>query len=1307
MKNLKLKTKFYLLFLLLTPSVCLAQSKVEFEELVGGNIATQSITYAIKQDRIGNIWIASEEGVLKHNSKTYKIYNTYKGLPESVSNRAITIFIDAKQRVWVGMEKGLCLYNSDEDTFDLIGSNNKINPSLIDAITEDNDGNIWIGAFNGVWKYNSAEPATNTVTRIISNHSVQALVAHNGSLIFGTNKGVFSYTISTDKLVEINIPTSNKNISCISVFEEYALIGTKSGNIYRTDMNFSEVLPIKFEKKLSTPINDIIKDNKNNLYIATDGNGLFYTDLSFSILEHYTEDSNNLKSISSNGLYDIEMGKENILWIATYGGGINYFNSNKLPFQKIQHQINNPNSIATNFTRSIAEDQNGNLWFGTKQGISIWNTKTNTWKHISNLTKNKTNTKDIVLALREDGKNMWIGTYTSGLYKMNINTLKSIHYNTTFPKKDMLSKIYYIYKDSKSNIWVGGIQKDLKVIRPDNTVSTYPIQPIKFITESQTGEILITGKNGVYRLQDEEREFNLIQDLKPSISTLAYSTINALHETREGHLILATNGEGIVFYNINTHKLSKLSIKSGMPSDIIQGILVQDDTNFWASTTKGLAHIMIKQQDTIINVFDKNDGLASTEYNYGSFSKLNNNLIAFGGPEGITVFNPNNIKEQDDKPVVVFDGFKLFNKIISPGENPLKKHIDKTKSIVLNSNENSIEVSYTGVLHNSPSKVKYSWKLDGFIDEWSTPSSTNFATFTNLNPGNYTLRVKALNKYGDFGAERSLSINILSPWWATNKAFFLYFILALLIIYLIVYFTNAIAKKKHADEQIGFFNNITHEIKTPLTILLSTLDSATDGNPTNSESKKRIKTTVKRINSLFEQMLNFHKVTSQGHVVQHISEINLLNHFNKILNNFEPLTEERNIEIVINNYWGDTLFHYDIEILDKIVLNLISNAIKYSLENGKIVINLKKTSQGELKIDIEDNGLGIPKDQQKYILKRYYRARNVINSQRPGTGLGLIMVKKLIEKTGGSISFISEENKGTTFTVLLKDKKVNFQQNKTSKNEVINQQINEIDNHLELEEFSNSKILIVEDNDELRDILVNTLGVYFQIYEAKNGVEGLEMAHQIFPDIILTDLIMPEMDGMQMARKLKDDINLNHIPVFMLTVLQSSKQKLDSIESGISEYLEKPVNLKFLLAKMVNTLKWQQKLRKIYIHESDTDNATLYRNKHDQTFLENLENTILKNIENNAFSVHDLSKSVGMSRTSLYMKLKNLVDLSPQDFIIHAKLKHAKNLLIKGENSIKEIAYSSGFSNPKYFSTSFKKFYGITPSRFLESLQKK
>lgn len=1275
-----------------------SQNSIEFSQLKGENSSTQSITYAIKKDSIGNLWIASEEGILKHNSKYYKLYNIYNGLPKTLSNRTSEIFIDSKGNVFAGLEKGVCIYNPELDKFDLLTTEENINPSLVNSIQEDANGTIWIGGFNGLWKFDDAK---RKLIPTSFDKPIMSLTIIKNTIFCGTEKGLFAYNLDTEKYIEIALDENIKDIHFTGYINNQLLIGTESGYEFSLKKEKEVFVFDKIEKKFGFPIKDIIKGESNSLFIATDGDGIYQTENN-KVLKHYIQDFNNPTSLSSNGIYDIEIDKSGILWIATYGGGINYFNFNKLPFLKIQHELNNTNSLSSNFTRSIAKDKYGKLWFGTKNGLSIWNQKNNTWKHIKKFDENNPS-QTIVLALESDDKFMWVGTYSFGLYKINVENYKIINYNNLHIEKNLITKIYAIKKDKQKNIWVAGIDNEMMVIKPDKSITKFPLLFIKAITELENGQILAAGRYGVHKINPNDNSFRIMEDLEPNENSLAFSTIQSVKETSKNNLVIGTNGAGIVFFNSKTKEIKKINIGSGLPSDIVQGILLQNDNNIWASTTKGLVNINITDKDTIINVYDKKDGLASTEFNYGSYAKLNENLLAFGGVDGVSLFNPDKITNPTENPNLILDNFKLFNKTVNPSTAPLKKHINVTEYINLKYNENSIGMEFTGVDHSTPNNMKYSWILEGFDEKWSKPSNNNLANYTNLEAGSYTFKVKAINKYDISSNVRTIKIEVLNPWWFTNTAYFIYFLLSILLIWSVIHFTSVIINKKNADDQIEFFNNITHEIKTPLTILMSSLENITNKNETG-ESSKQIKATVKRLTSLFEQMLNFHKVTSQDTIYNNVSKIKVNKYIEARVKNFKPLTEERSLIIEVENNWPEEIFYYYKDVFDKITLNLLSNAIKYSFDHSIIKIILNRTNKGELKLQIKDQGFGIPKDQQKFILKRYYRARNAINSQKPGTGLGLIMTKKLIEKTGGEISFESVENKGTTFTVLLKNLKESYKES-AIENIESNKHEQLAEEQLELAKFSDAKILIVEDNDELRSILVETLGNYFQIFEASNGVEGIEMASQNFPDIILTDLIMPEMDGMEMARKLKEDISLNHIPVFMLTVLQNSNQKLESIESGISEYLEKPVDTKLLFAKIINTLKFQRKLREKYIHENDSENANLFRNQKDKDFLKSLEDKIIENVENNSFSVHDLSASFGMSRTSLYMKLKNLVDLSPQDFIIHTKLKHAKNLLIKGELSIKEVAYSSGFSNPKYFSTSFKKFYKQTPSGFLDSLK--
>jgi CheY-like chemotaxis protein len=456
------------------------------------------------------------------------------------------------------------------------------------------------------------------------------------------------------------------------------------------------------------------------------------------------------------------------------------------------------------------------------------------------------------------------------------------------------------------------------------------------------------------------------------------------------------------------------------------------------------------------------------------------------------------------------------------------------------------------------------------------------------------------------------------------------------------------------------------------------------------------------MNTLFDQLLNYNKISSKFYQNQPISEINLEEHINMILNNFKQTIENKNINIHFENGFTASYFYYKKDVFDKICFNMISNAVKYTGQNGSIQIKLKNSPAGSLIFTITDNGIGIPKDQQKDILKRYYRARNAINSQETGTGLGLMMVKTLLEIDGGSISFVSEKDLGTSFTINL----VNFK----------DKYLQEVDLHqpqiysgAEIEEKSNEgvvrpRILVVEDNDELRIDLVEKLSEYYTIIAARNGKEGFEKAVSRVPDLIITDLIMPEMDGIELCRLLQKDPNTNHIPIFMVTVLNDSANKVASIKSGVHSFLNKPVDLPSLIAQINSVLEYRERIKQEIIKKAEIDKASQFKDDRSAAFIKEIEDFILDKVRQEEISVQDLCKHIGMSRTALYMKMKEVMNQSPQNFIIITKMNHARDLLLHGGRSVQEIAFMVGFNNPKYFSTSFKKQFGMSPTTFLKSL---
>ena len=472
--------KVFFVFLIYFNQISFAQNSVEFSQLEGENVSTQSITYAIKEDNLGNLWIGSEEGILKHNSKYYKVYNTYNGIPESLSNRTSEIFIDSKNNIWAGLERGVCLYNKFLDKFEIIKSKDNINPSLVKSIDEDNEGNIWIAGFNGLWMYN---PITKELGKTKEDRPIEVLFIKGDQIFLGTREGLFSYNKNSKTSTKHFQSKKSLNVYFINEVNNKLFVGTKSGLLYAFDFVNNKLSYSEPIKNFNNSIRDILQDN-DGVFVATDGDGIYKLNNKFKIINHFFQDVNNPNSISSNGTYDLELSKEGILWVATYGGGISYYNINKLPFYKIQHQLNNENSLSNNFTRSIKKDSNGSFWFGTKEGLSIWNPKKNSWKHIKNFIGNDTS-QIIVLALEQDKDFMWIGTYNYGLFKININTFKIINYNSLHPDKDIIDKIYAIKKDRNSNIWVGGIDKGLIMISPENDIVKYPILNLSLIHISE------------------------------------------------------------------------------------------------------------------------------------------------------------------------------------------------------------------------------------------------------------------------------------------------------------------------------------------------------------------------------------------------------------------------------------------------------------------------------------------------------------------------------------------------------------------------------------------------------------------------------------------------------------------------------------------------------------------------------------------------------------------------------------------------------------------------------------------------------
>lgn len=1249
-----------------------------FEPVNLGNTANYSISYELAEDANGSIWVATDEGLFRYNSTEARQYNEYIGMPTAFSNKIQNVLVDGKQQVWTSSENYVAKFNPSKNAFGLIPlETSKESPAYIFDIKIFDD-KLCMATFNGLWTMDqNGDPKTLKRHSNIPSHFISII---NGKCIIGTNKGSYffekgtlSSSILSDKCITSGIAIGSK-----------VILGTKSGDL----------LTGTFDKLISQPLvtNPILKLEhapNNYILVATDGDGIILLSSDGKIMHKYSHDESNDQSLPINGIYDIIQDKNQNLWVATFGGGVVKNIVKNTNFGWIENIKNNPSSISNNFVRAILSTHEGDTWFGTRQGISI-RKKNNNWKHISSLDGKGT---DNVLTFYEDGEYVWVGTFGKGAFKVNKNSFASTRYGTssTGSQKIELDKVFAIIRDANGTLWYGGIDGLLSYIGTDGKTGSMDVGQVRHMAASPDGKLYTVGRQGVTVIaNNNSKNIAKLIDKK----SFDYSTINCII-IDQNILWLGTNGDGLIKYNVQDDTYKVFNMSTGLLSDIVQSIILQKD-KLWVSTSKGLASLNHKDANPTIRIYDERDGIKNASFIFGSGAQIDDNTLAFGTQEGVLLFDTRIVNAKTESKAVNLEYLEVLESKNSNKTQILNLYNRPDEIIELQHWQDFIKLKFNAIDHLNPDKYMYSWRMKGVTDEWSPATNDKEIYIGKLSSGKYTIELKTVDPSGQFGPVKSVKLKILNPWYWSGWAKMIYLLFLGGLSIILYRFSRTLIQKNNAEEQISFYNNITHELKTPLTILVNKLESTSDVNTYKSE----VKITVDRLNSLFDQLLNFNKVSSSFYKKQNVSAIEIESHLKNIINSFQPEINKKNINLKFENNYNEQVFYYKKDILDKIFYNLLANAVKYTENGGQITIKINK-NRNSLVLIVTDNGIGIPKDEQKHILKRYYRARNAINSQLPGTGLGLMMVKTLVEQDQGKMTFVSEPGLGTSFTVTL-----NTLKEDVNVSTIGNASTPSPESTVQTpsEPSSKYKILIVEDNDELRIDMVEKLSPHFSIMAARTGTEGYEKAKAGMPDLIVTDLIMPEMDGNELCRTLQKDESTSHIPVFMMTVLNDPHQQVESIKSGINTYMTKPIDFPFLIAKIFSVLEYKQKLRDKYIHETEISKSIQFRDEREAEFVKDLEEFILSRVKDEEIAVHDLCKHLGMSRTALYMKLKEMIDHSPQSFIIMTKLNHARKLLLQGGRTVQEVAFMVGFNNPKYFATSFKKQFGTSPSGFLKSL---
>jgi signal transduction histidine kinase/ligand-binding sensor domain-containing protein/DNA-binding response OmpR family regulator len=1074
-----------------------------------------------------------------------------------------------------------------------------------------------------------------------------------------------------------------------------------------------------------------IKETKDGIIWFGTENGLYAFSPEHSDLKEYKTDQNNPASLGNYSIYSIFEDRVGTLWIGTWSG-ISILDKRKYEFTNYTHLHNDPGSLNNNMISSFQEDRQG-MWIGTEQGGLNFSNKERTefiaYQYNENVPSSlpSNNVKSIFMDSNQD---LWVGTFKGGL---------SLHKgNGIFENFLEGRSIYTIVETSAGKLLIGGRtglhKMDLKtrefsrqVFPPSSGIRNLESFIIVLHVDSKNRIWIGTRNDGVYLYDAERAIFKQFQSSKSDTTTISGNYVISFCEDPQHNIWIGTNS-GLNRFEEASQSFERISHRIGLEDYVINGLLTDKDGRLWISTNTGIYNYNPESGE--LRHYDHLDGLQSNEFNRGACYKNSAGEMYFGGVSGFNVFRPEEIKMNPDAPPVIITDLKLFNESVIPGEknSPLERHISETKKIVLSHHQSSFSFDFVALNFLIPEKNSYEYKLEGYDEQWNKSGRSRTAAYMNLSPGNYTFHVKGTNNDGvgsDTGS--SIDIEIKGPYWATPVAILIYFLaligLLMSLIRIVRYRTekeNELklerAEKDNLRElnhmRLQFFTNISHEFRTPLTLISGPLDKLMSGKYERQREylSGLMKSNVNRMLRLVNQLMDFRKLENEK-MPLHIRQGNLDDLVSQIVLGFEELVGKKMIELKYQSEYqmseGATQW-FDEGIIDKVTYNLLSNAFKFTPEQGIIKVGLLLTDDIATLV-VSDTGKGIAPEKVTRIFERFYSENSEVYE---GTGIGLSLSKRLVDLHRGEIIVDSEKGKGASFKVILPIGKDAF-----SDGEIITNTENPRYDRPELEKghslptlngldeepgMSCSTILIVDDNNELSAYLADHFKDYHTLV-AENGKVAYEIALKKTPDIIISDIMMPVMDGLEFCAKIKQNFLTSHIPVVLLTARSAVEQKIEGLETGADAYLEKPFDAEYLSVLVENLLMQRRKLKEKFAGQTDfIPDQDAVRNG-DKVFFERVNEVVLVHVSDPEFSVEQLLIEVGISRSQLYRKFKAISDKNPSEYIRILRLKHASMLLVKNEYTISEIAFMSGFGNVSYFNTCFKRHFGISPGKYNRS----
>jgi signal transduction histidine kinase/ligand-binding sensor domain-containing protein/DNA-binding response OmpR family regulator len=1301
--------------------------------LSGSSISNNYINYLYNDDN-GLLWIGTKDGLNVYIPWLEKFVTV--PLASKISINHITS--DSKGRIWVSGTNELFMceivdipHGDFEISDNLLPIENKI--SNLNNFYFINDTLILLATSSGLKKMELGNYETPTVKSIIdfkdfNNQSITAIKKVKNMLWVGTIDGLYKTTLEGDKIHIIRKfeTTKNKGVSNLGLFVECIFednngavwIGTKDEGLSKyipendrfDNYNYN---PKKESGVNSQIVNCMYQDNFNVLWIGTAHGGINKLDLLQKPFNSYSHNPFDKLSISENLINSLLEDKDGYLWVSTYNESIcrstqpvDSTNINQLQFENLSHKIP---LLKKDVIRSIYEDKKGFIWFGTDKSLMVYNPISKKFKLV-NLEKNG---KKIFLGIcfsisQIDDTKLIFGGEKVLVVQNPWNQIKNqseIILDVTASLDIDKQRVQAFLKDSRGKFWYG------------------------------TPEGLLQGDYINNKLTIEK---NYSSENTDNIA-LSHSNVFSLHEDDEGVLWIGTFGGGLNKMYLdalsNATKIDFFSKKNILPDDAVYGILQDTENYLWLSTDMGLCKFN-KTKNTA-KVFDVRDGLTHNNFRRSAFFKGKSGYFYFGGLNGLTIFNPEKIQINNLRPKVLITGLSIKNKLVHIGEKLngkeiLTKSISETKSISMNQNDQIIAFDLIVQHSATPSKNILAYKLEGFNDKWIVlEAGKTTVRFTNLEAGNYTFKTKGANSDGIWNTNTTdLVLNVLPPWYKTWWSYTILVCITLtIIIGVFVYFLKLEKLKQHLKyeeldkERIAtinqgkfrYFTNLSHEFRTPLTLIAGPLERImeTNTNAKNNSYLEIIQKNTKRLLSLADQLITFREA-EEGKVKLNLAKLSLGDFIYPSTEAFENYAIEKNINFFFKISNPNEEIVIDIEKVERIIFNLLSNSFKNTSPQDSIWIEAGVTlisDQKMITIDVVDTGKGIPKKSLEKIFERFYQLGNKEVSTSGG-GIGLAFCKSLVNLMGGEISAQSQTDVETRFSVVIPSKPIEEavlnQKHKVTESFISNWApltaniIPENNNLADSLAIKKHSILLVEDEPDIQSFLVNALSETYFITVANNGIEALESIKQKEPDLIVSDVMMPEMDGFEFCKEIKSNVKTCSLPVLLLTALGTNEDIIKGLEFGADEYLSKPFSLKHLELRIKKLLDNSIKIKSYFSKKSTLPEKGIEMNTKDKDFLSQVIEKIEQNLSDSNFGVEELANEIGLSTSQFYRKLKQLTGQVPNAYLRNFRLERAADLLNSNTGcNVAEVMYQIGIESHSYFSTSFKKLYGVSPSQYI------